>query len=69
MPRAHPKCLPLAKSHPQTFWKHVAHVQDGHEVVDDTVDALSHARVLQGSRGVSQVEAVPHSSHQLRASQ
>lgn len=32
----------------QTFGKHVAHVQHGHEVVDVAVDALGHAGVLRG---------------------
>lgn len=46
IPRVHPAGLPL------TFRKHVAHVQHGHEIVDVTVDALGHTRVLRGSRGV-----------------
>lgn len=29
-----------------TFWKHVTHVQHSHEVVDVTVNALGHTRVL-----------------------
>lgn len=52
VPRVRPKCLPLTRSQPQTFRKHVAHVQHGHEIVDITVDALGHARVLQGDRRV-----------------
>lgn len=50
VPRVCPKCLPMTTSQLQTFRKHVAHVQHSHEVVDITVDALGHTRVLQGDR-------------------
>lgn len=35
-----------------TFWKHVTHVQHSHEVVDITVNALGHTRVLPGEKEV-----------------
>lgn len=47
IPRSHPRG-PLPSP---TFWKHVAHVQHSHEVVDITVNALGHTRVLQGGKG------------------
>ena len=49
--RTPPPTPALAQQQPQTFRKHVAHVQHGHEVIDVTVDALGHARVLQGAEG------------------
>lgn len=58
VPRVCPKCLPMTISQSQTFRKHVAHVQHSHKVVDITVDALGHTRVLQGDRRVSQGHGV-----------
>jgi hypothetical protein len=50
-PKCHPPLPHLMPRPSLTFWKHVTHVQHSHEVVDVTVNALGHTRVLQGEKG------------------